>query len=165
MTIHVVFVCLGNICRSPSAQGVFERLVSTAGLAHAISADSCGTAAFNVGKNPDPRAITACEQHGYDIRDQVARQIHDSDYETAHYILGMDAMNLRNIRSWAPTGYGGELELLKHYSAINRKAEIPDPYYGDDQQFTRVIGVIEEACQGLLDHIIRQHGLDESRQD
>ena len=160
MSVHVVFVCLGNICRSPSAQGVFEAMVSRAGLTDVISADSCGTAAFNVGKNPDPRAISACKEHGYEISAQVARQIDDSDYDSAHYILGMDAMNLRNIRSWAPENHQGELQLLKHYSGINRHAEIPDPYYGDEQQFTWVITIIEEACQGLLDHIVNEHGLD-----
>ena len=115
MTVNVIFVCLGNICRSPAAQGILEAMVQDAGLSDKITVDSCGTAPFNVGKSPDPRSIEASSRAGYDISQQIARQIDDADYEKNDYVIAMDRINLTNIETWAPANFQGEINLLMHY--------------------------------------------------
>ncbi|WP_320836626.1 low molecular weight protein-tyrosine-phosphatase [Zhongshania sp.] len=159
MPIHVVFVCLGNICRSPAAQGVFEKYVLDAGLADKVSVDSCGTAAFNLGKSPDPRSIAAAGRAGYDITQQIARQIDDHDYQHASYVVAMDRMNLTNVLAWAPADYDGEIKLLMDYCGHNGNSQIPDPYYDDEHSFDRVIQQIEIAAKGLLETIRQAHGI------
>ncbi|CAA0089191.1 Low molecular weight protein-tyrosine-phosphatase YfkJ [Zhongshania aliphaticivorans] len=162
MSIHVVFVCLGNICRSPAAQGAFRSLLQKAELNAEITVDSCGTAAFNIGKPPDPRSIDAAARRGYNISNQVARQINDDDYERADYVVAMDRMNLTNINAWAPAGYSGELKLLLEYCQHAGNSQIPDPYYSDDKVFDDLILQIETATQGLLNYICDKHELKPS---
>ncbi len=157
MSVHVVFVCLGNICRSPSAQGVLEKLIVEAGLENSITVDSCGTAAFNVGKNPDPRAVAACQRKGYDISQQIARQINDDDYSKADYVIAMDSINLMSVKAWAPKGYQGTLSLFMRFAGGGEHAQIPDPYYQEADKFDGVISVLEKACAGLLDNIQETH--------
>ena len=159
MPIHVVFVCLGNICRSPAAQGIFEKRVIDAGLADKITVDSCGTAAFNVGKSPDPRSIAASTRAGYDITQQIARQVNDDDYHRANYMIAMDRMNLTNVLAWAPADYKGEIKLLMDYCGHSGNTQIPDPYYDDEHSFDRVIQQIEIAATGLLAIIRKTHGI------
>ena len=158
-SVTVVFVCLGNICRSPSAQGVLEKLVAEAGLDNAIRVDSCGTAAFNVGKPPDPRAVAACERKGYDISQQIARQIDDNDFASANYLVPMDNINAMNIKGWAPADFAGEINNLMFYAGQGRHSQLPDPYYEDAAKFDRVITAIEKACAGLLKTIRENHQL------
>ncbi|RNL67466.1 low molecular weight protein-tyrosine-phosphatase [Zhongshania marina] len=119
MPIHVLFVCLGNICRSPAAQGVFEHLIQAAGLETQITVDSCGTAAFNIGKSPDSRSISAAKKRGYAIEQQIARQIDDTDYERAHYVVAMDRMNLTNVSAWALifSRFNGHQNLIDEVSS------------------------------------------------
>ena len=148
MPIHVLFVCLGNICRSPAAQGVFEKLIQAAGLETQITVDSCGTAAFNIGKSPDSRSISAAKKRGYAIEQQIARQIDDTDYERAHYVVAMDRMNLTNVSAWAPPSYQGA-----------GNSQVPDPYYDDENAFDQAIGQIEIAAQGLFKYICEKHAL------
>tara|TARA_B100000767_G_scaffold274831_1_gene309149 strand:- start:1135 stop:1614 length:480 start_codon:yes stop_codon:yes gene_type:complete len=159
MTIHIVFVCLGNICRSPSAQGILERLVNDAGLQDKITVDSCGTAAFNVGKNPDPRAIAACQRKGYDIEKQIARQITPADYEQANYVISMDNINMMSVKAWAPEDYQGELSLFMRYGGASEYAQVPDPYYHEANQFDGTVSVLEKAAKGLLTHLRKMHNL------
>jgi protein-tyrosine phosphatase len=159
MPIHVVFVCLGNICRSPAAQGVFEHLLERTGLGEQITVDSCGTAAFNIGKSPDPRSIAASLRRGIQIDHQIARQIDDTDYDLASYVIAMDRMNLTNVTAWAPKDYKGEIKLLMEYSGHAGNAQIPDPYYGDDAAFDQVIAQIEVSAVGLLNYICEKHNL------
>ncbi len=159
MTIHIVFVCLGNICRSPSAQGILEKLVRDANLDGQITVDSCGTAAFNVGKSPDPRAIAACEKKGYDIASQIARQITPEDYDKADYVITMDNINMMNVKAWAPDDYAGELSLFMRYGGASTHAQVPDPYYDDADKFDSTVKVLERAAQGLLQHIKEKHQL------
>ena len=158
-SVIVVFVCLGNICRSPSAQGVFEKFVADAALAHRIAVDSCGTAAFNVGKPPDPRAVAACQRKGYDISGQIARQINETDFANAHYIVPMDNINAMNIKGWAPEDFAGEINNLMYYAGRGRHSQLPDPYYDDAEKFDRVVTAIEKACHGLLKTIRNEHQL------
>ena len=159
MSVHVVFVCLGNICRSPAAQGILEAKVATAGLDGHISVDSCGTAAFNIGKSPDPRSTQAAAKAGYDIADQVARQICDDDYHRGHYVIVMDRKNLSNVEAWAPAGFDGEIKLLLDYSSNGGNSQIPDPFYDNAEQFDVVIRTLEKAIDALLNHIRQHHRL------
>lgn len=157
MTVNVLFVCLGNICRSPAAQGILEKRVLDAGLQEQITVDSCGTAPFNVGKAPDPRSQQAAQKAGYDISAQIARQIHDDDYETFDYIIAMDHINLTNVKAWAPADYAGELKLFMDYCRHGGNAQIPDPYYKDADEFDQVIRSLEVAADGLLAYIRKRH--------
>lgn len=159
MPIHVVFVCLGNICRSPAAQGVFEKLLQNTSLNKLITVDSCGTAAFNIGKSPDSRSSAASLRRGYCIDEQTARQIDDNDYERADYVVAMDRMNLTNVVAWAPAGYQGEIKLLMDYCSHAGNTQVADPYYGDDSAFDQVIAQIENAAGGLLRYICEKHDL------
>lgn len=159
MTIHIVFVCLGNICRSPSAQGILEKLVNDAKLQDKITVDSCGTAAFNVGKHPDPRAIAACQRKGYSIEQQIARQITATDYQQADYVISMDNINMMSVKAWAPDDYQGELSLFMRYGGGSEFAQVPDPYYHEANQFDGTITVLEKAAKGLLTHLKEKHQL------
>ncbi|CAA0121802.1 Low molecular weight protein-tyrosine-phosphatase YfkJ [BD1-7 clade bacterium] len=158
--IGVLFVCLGNICRSPSAQGIFQHRVNEAGLADYFDVDSCGTAPFNVGKSPDPRALIATEKFGYDITDQIARQIDEADYERFEYIIPMDRKNMMSLTAWQPKGYAGEIELFMKYHPNNcGMTQIPDPYHEGAEKFFPIIETIEQASEGLLSYIREKHGI------
>jgi len=159
MSIGVLFVCLGNICRSPSAQGIFQKQVDDAGLTTAIHIDSCGTAPFNIGKPADPRAVAACQRAGYDIGALIARQVQDKDYLNFHYILPMDHKNLSTLKGWMPKQFSGELQLLMNYCDHGGMTQIPDPYYEDASEFDAVIRTLEKASSGLLAHIRKKHGI------
>lgn len=155
--IRVVFVCLGNICRSPVAEGVFSARVTRSGLSAVIGVDSCGTAAFNVGKPPDPRAVSAAARAGYDIRGQIARQIEDSDYRAADYLIAMDRSNLTTIEGWAPADCRAQMRLLLSYGDHGGETQVPDPFYADAQQFEQVVATLETATDALLAHILAHH--------
>ena len=160
MSINVLFVCLGNICRSPSAQGILEAQISKLNLGDAITVDSCGTAPFNVGKSPDTRALNACSAAGYDISAQIARQIDDEDYLKFDYIIPMDRKNMMSVTAWQPKDYAGEINLMMNYHPNNRgNTQIPDPYHDSPEAFKPIITCLEEACMGLLEHIQDKHGL------
>ncbi len=152
--VGVLFVCLGNICRSPMAQGIFQQQVNEAGLHNKIHTDSCGTAAFNLGKHPDPRAIAAASEHGIDISQQIARQIDDSDYTRFDFIVAMDKNNLSNVIAWAPTDFQGEMKLLLDYTPRHKQGQVADPYYSEDGAFAVVLADIERATACLLKHIV-----------
>ena len=156
--IGVLFVCLGNICRSPSAQGIMESKVKALGLEQLITVDSCGTAPFNVGKHPDRRAQEACERYGYQIEQQIARQIDDEDYEDFAYIIPMDRKNMMSLTAWQPKDYTGEIKRMMEYHADNRgNTQIPDPYHEGPEAFYPIIEALEQACDGLLEKIKQQH--------
>lgn len=158
-TVNVMFVCLGNICRSPTAQGVFQKLVDAEGLTDRVIVDSCGTAAFNVGKQPDPRAQAAALQRGLDISGYIARQINDDDYNWSHYIIAMDRSNFTNVKTFAPKDYSGEISMFMKYSPNPGLGIIPDPYYEDAERFDAVFKMIEDAARGLLNHIRTRHNI------
>lgn len=148
--IGVLFVCLGNICRSPAAQGIFEQRLQAQGLNEAFLVDSCGTAPFNVGKSPDPRTLAATQARGYDISQQIARQIQDEDYPRFQHILVMDRMNLMNVKAWAPKHHDGEIELFLRYGNAGGLIEIPDPYKEKADAFGPMMELLESATDGLL---------------
>lgn len=153
--IRVLFVCLGNICRSPTAEGVFRALVTDQGLADRIDVDSAGTGAWHVGEEPDARAQEALAKRGIDISAQRGRQVEDSDFDAFDYILAMDQDNLKNLIRLCPSDRLDRLALFLNHAPELGVEEVPDPYYSGG--FDRVVGMIEAGSRGLLDHIKRNH--------
>jgi protein-tyrosine phosphatase len=157
--IRVCFVCLGNICRSPAAEGVMRHLVREAGLEAAIEVDSAGTAGYHAGDAPDARARAAGRRRGIEISGR-ARQVTRADFERFDYILVMDDENLSNLRSLAPAKPKAEYGLLRAFDPTSPPgASVPDPYYGGEQGFDDVLDQCIRACSGLLERIRREHGL------
>ncbi len=151
---HILFVCLGNICRSPCARAIFKGMAAQAGFAEKISSDSCGTAAFNLGRPADPRAEAAAAARGYSLQGHQARQICDKDFQHSDYILTMDRSNLGNVQAWAPADYSGIIALLGEYR--RKGGELTDPYYQGQDAFETMIDGLEETCRGLLEHLQRE---------
>lgn len=156
MSAKVLFVCLGNICRSPTAQGVFEYRVRDAGLADRIIIDSAATGAFHVGNPPDPRTVAAAARRGYDLSAQRARQVRPEDFHHFDFILPMDRMNLGNLKALQPKDFQGHLGLFMDFSRQRQYGQVPDPYSGDADGFELVLDLIEDAAEGLLAHIRRE---------
>jgi len=151
--VNVLFVCLGNICRSPTAEGVFRHLVRAEGLNGRIATDSAGTGAWHVGNPPDPRAQAAAKRRGVDLADLRARQAKPEDFTRFDYLIAMDRRNLRDLHSIAPKGQEGRLHLFLSFAPELDLAEVPDPYYGGDDGFEAVLDMVAAASRGLLDHI------------
>lgn len=150
--MRVLFVCLGNICRSPSAEGVFVSQLSSRKLQSRIEVDSAGTGAYHVGEPPDRRAIAAALQRGYDLRGIRARAVRDEDFHEFDLILAMDKSNLADLQRRKPEGSKAQLQLFMSY-ASDWPAEVPDPYYGGDEGFSQVLDMLEAASHGLLDDL------------
>jgi len=150
--IKVLFVCLGNICRSPTAHGVFLQKVAQAGLQSRIEVDSAGTAAYHIGKAPDARATAAAARRGFDLTPLRARQAIAADFGEYDYILPMDEQNLIDLQSISPADYQGHLGLFLAFAG-REGDEVPDPYYGGDQGFEDVLDMVEAASEGLLAQI------------
>jgi protein-tyrosine phosphatase len=157
--VKVLFVCMGNICRSPTAQGVFEKLVSEHGLTERFVIDSAGTHAYHVGEPPDTRASQAAMRRGIDLSSQQARRVSSDDFELFDYVLAMDSSNYADLSELCSPGHGPKLRLFLEYASVHGMTEVPDPYYGGATGFERVLDLIEEASAGLLETIRRQHGL------
>lgn len=158
--ISVLFVCLGNICRSPTAHGVFAQRVERAGLAGAIRVDSAGTGDWHLGLPPDPRTQRAALARGYDLEHLRARQVTPADFRNFGYILAMDNTNLRNLERQRPNWYRGELDLFLRVGGYRGVLEVPDPYEGDARDFEQVLDLAEVAADGLLAAIRTRHGLE-----
>lgn len=156
--IRVLFVCMGNICRSPTAQGVFAALVREAGLDHAIACDSAGTSQFHVGDSPDPRACRAAAKRGIEIGHLRARQARAEDFAEFDLVLAMDRANYRNLAPLAGDNSSDRLRLFLEF-APGHGENVPDPFYGSGDGFERVLDLCEAAGRGLLDHLVRMHGL------
>lgn len=151
---RVLFVCLGNICRSPTAHGVFQKMVDDAGLSKRIQVDSAGTAAWHVGKQPDSRSAEHALKRGYDLSPLRARQAVAADFDQFDYVLAMDKENLANLQDICPKGAKSAPQLLLYeYCRDFDELEVPDPYYGGDAGFEHVLDLVEDACSGLLSEI------------
>lgn len=151
-SVSVLFVCLGNICRSPSAEGVFRQVVENAGLGDRVRIDSCGTGHWHVGKAPDARARAAAARRGIDISGLRARQFQESDLAGFDYVLVMDRQNLEDVQLvWEQSG-GTRPELFLYYGRSAHE-EVPDPYYGGEQGFETVLDLIHDASEGLVAHL------------
>lgn len=151
MNTRVLFVCMGNICRSPMAEGVFRQLIRQAGLDEVVTVASAGTHAFHVGETPDKRALSAMGKRGYDISDLQGAQILDRDFDEYDLILAMDWDNLSQLQQRAPKRTHHKIQLLMRFATEHETATIPDPYYGNVQGFEQVLDYIEDACAGLLE--------------
>ncbi|HTN93351.1 MAG TPA: low molecular weight protein-tyrosine-phosphatase [Gallionella sp.] len=155
--VSVVFVCMGNICRSPTAEAVFRHYVESAGLAGQISVESAGTHDYHIGDKPDSRAQRAAQQRGYDMSQLRGRQVEPEDFRRFDYVLAMDTANLEILQRIAPQGSGSRLGLFLEYARHHAEREVPDPYYGGADGFERVLDMVEDAAQGLLEEIRQQH--------
>jgi protein-tyrosine phosphatase len=155
--VKVLFVCMGNICRSPTAHGVFRHLVRQAGLAGRIEIDSAGTHAYHTGEPPDDRARETALTRGIDIGDLRARRAEPEDFLRYDYILAMDQDNYHSLARICPRGMERKLLLLMDYAPEFRVREVPDPYYGGQRGFDQVFDMVEAAARGLLGDISRRH--------
>lgn len=155
--LHVLFVCLGNICRSPTAHGIFRHLVAEAGLSDIIEIESAGTSGWHIGEPPDKRTRAAASARGYNLSDLQGRAFAAGDFDYYDYILAMDNDNLQAMTRLKPADYAGHLGLFLDFSHQSRYREVPDPYYGGSQGFQTVLDLVEDGCAGLLEHIRKQH--------
>jgi protein-tyrosine phosphatase len=151
--IKVLFVCLGNICRSPLAEGTFRELVRREGLERRISVDSAGTQGYHVGEPPDRRARAAALARGVDIGALRARALRAGDFAEFDYVLAMDGDNQRAVEALRPPGSAALSALFLHFAPELGTREVPDPYYGGDQGFERVLDLVEAGARGLLAEI------------
>lgn len=158
-TVKVLFVCMGNICRSPTAQGVFEKLVNEHALADRIVIDSAGTHAYHIGEVPDARATQAALRRGIDLTTQRARRVSPVDFEQFDYVLAMDSSNYADLSELCADEHGPKLRLFLEFASTPGITDVPDPYYGGATGFERVLDMIEEGSIGLLEALRRQHGL------
>ncbi len=146
----VLFICMGNICRSPTAEGVFRRMVEEAGLQDEIRIDSAGTHDYHAGDPPDRRAQLHARQRGYDLSELRARQVRAADFTDFDLILVMDRRNLDTLLNVCPREHAHKLRLFLEYAPMWPETEIPDPYYGGETGFERVLDMVEDASRGLL---------------
>jgi protein-tyrosine phosphatase len=168
--VRVLFVCLGNICRSPTAEAVFRAIVERAGLSHAIEIESAGTHAYHVGNGADPRSLVAARRRGYDLSAHCARRVAASDFRDFDYVLAMDRENLRDLQSASenlPHREGekrAKVALFLSFAPSASVDEVPDPYLRGDEGFEQVLDLVESAGEGLLERI-RTNDLAGRRQD
>ena len=158
---RVLFVCTGNICRSPTAEGVFRHLVDARGLSGKIEADSAGIGSWHVGEPPDPRSQQTARARGIDISDQRARSVHIDDFEEFDLILAMDKGHYHDLERACPGGSTSKIRLFLDYASETGVTDVPDPYYGDGDGFDRVFDMIETASNGLLAEIEGHHTTDQ----
>jgi len=157
--VKVLFVCLGNICRSPTAEGFFRELVRQEGLDHCIETDSAGTHGYHVGRAPDSRAQQAALKRGIDIKDLRGRQVSVTDFDYYDWIIAMDDGNLANLRAESQKRHLPKIHRLLDFATEQPVREVPDPYYGGDEGFEHVMDLVELGTQGLLQAIRKKHGL------
>ena len=152
MTTKVLMVCLGNICRSPTAHGIMETLIEKEGLSADIIVDSAGTGDWHIGKAPDPRTQQAAKRRGYDLSHLRARQVTVADLDDYDWVIAMDRQNRQNLLNMASDANRDRITLLlEHAGQID--GEVPDPYYGGEQGFEQVLDMVETACAALLERI------------
>ena len=155
--INVLFVCMGNICRSPTAEGVFRHLVVQEGLDHVIQTDSAGTHAYHVGEPPDSRARQTADNRGIDLSDLRARKVVKQDFEAFEYVLAMDLDNHALLSRLCPPEWASRLHMFMDFAPQSEFDEVPDPYYGGESGFERVFDMVQQASEGLLADIRKQH--------
>jgi len=151
--VSVLFVCLGNICRSPAAEGVFRRVCQEQGVADQIRIDSAGTANWHAGKPPDVRAVMAAKARGVDISGLRARQATAADFYDFDFVIAMDDSNVEDLEILRPADASAELHRFLAFAGSDALRDVPDPYYGGDEAFEQVLDLITEASRGLLNHL------------
>jgi protein-tyrosine phosphatase len=155
--VNVLFVCLGNICRSPTAEGVFKALVEREGLSDQVSVDSAGVGSWHIGSPPDSRAQATARKRGIDLSNQRARQAKAHDFERFDYVIAMDSQNHGDLARMCPKGGEDRLYKFLQFAPQLGLSDVPDPYYGGDGGFDGVLDLIEAASAGLLDDIRTKH--------
>ena len=156
--VKLLFVCMGNICRSPTAHAVMQHKVNQRGLQHQVIIDSAGTHAYHVGEMSDARSRAKAAEQGIDMNSIRARKISANDYDEFDYILAMDAHNLDLILSNAPYQHKAEIRLFldfAHAAGSSLRTEVPDPYYGGDSGFDDVFDLVDRGCDAILDAVIK----------
>jgi protein-tyrosine phosphatase len=148
--VSVLFVCMGNICRSPTAEGVFRHRVEAAGLAHRFHIDSAGTHGYHVGEPPDARSMEYAAKRGYDLSAQRSRKVAAQDFEDFDYLLAMDYENLKLLKAACPPQHQHKLGLMMSHATRSASDVVPDPYYGGAKGFDQVLDYIEDATDGLI---------------
>lgn len=157
--IQVLFVCMGNICRSPTAHAVFRKLVKEQKMDKLIEIDSAGTHAYHVGNPPDTRSAKVARGRGIEMNDLRARQVDFGDFIQYDYILAMDHANFSNLKDQALPEHFPKISLFLDYASDWQEQEVPDPYYGGPEGFDRVFDMVTDASLGLLEHIRTTHNL------
>jgi protein-tyrosine phosphatase len=156
--VRILFVCMGNICRSPTAEGVFRKMVAGTPLQDKVEIDSAGTHDYQIGAAPDVRATHHAARRGVDLTSLRARQVTTSDFRDFDYVLAMDEKNLEHLKALSPARHAHKAELFLNYSPTRGQAgnqmEVADPYMGDDKDFERALNLIEHGCAGLLQHLL-----------
>jgi protein-tyrosine phosphatase len=152
----ILMCCMGNICRSPTAEGVLRARLAEAGLADRVHVDSAGTHDYHLGHPPDRRSQRYALQRGYDLSSLRARLALREDFAQFDLVLAMDRDNLERLRALCPPDSRGKVRLLMEYATRHDAEEVPDPYYGEGDGFERVLDYIEDACEGLVADLLRQ---------
>lgn len=156
--IKVLFVCLGNICRSPLGEGIFRHLVTQAGLSDYFEIDSAGTGDWHIGSEPHADSQRVASERGVDISGQRARQIRPQDLATYDYVIAMDSKNLADIRGLDPASTAtARIARMLEYAPHLDARDVPDPYFGGPEGFDVVYDMVEDACRGLLERIVAEH--------
>lgn len=155
--VSILFVCMGNICRSPTAEGVFRHIVQEEGHGDWITTDSAGTHAYHVGEQPDPRAQQTARKRGIELSDLRARKAIKNDFHEFDYVLAMDNDNYSLLEQICPAGHEDKLSLFLDFSDEYSETQVPDPYYGGDQGFEHVFDLVESASRGLLADIKKRY--------
>ena len=154
-TYRVLFVCTGNICRSPTAEGVFRQHVVAAGLADAVGIDSAGTHRYHIGEAPDSRSVAAAKARGFDVSELRARKVKKQDFYTFDLILAMDAGHFEQLNTLRPNDAKADVKLFLDYHPAAKGRDVPDPYYGGPDGFADVLDLVETASEHLLAEIKR----------
>ena len=154
---RVLFVCMGNICRSPTAEAVFRKMAGESPLAGKMEIDSAGTIGAHAGSKPDPRAIELASERGYEMEKLRARQVIESDFERFDHVIAMDAQNVRNLQEGCPPEHLHKIKLLLAFATDAGATEVPDPYYGSAADFAHALKLIEQGCRGLLHSLTHPH--------
>jgi protein-tyrosine phosphatase len=151
--INILFICMGNICRSPSAEGFFTAALQDSGIRQQVSTDSAGTHSWHIGHAPDPRAIDSAADFNVEIGHLRARKVTASDFEHFDLIIAMDRSNLADLQRIQPAGSKASLKMMMDYHPEGRPQEVPDPYYGGMEGFTYMCELLKAASAGLLEDI------------
>lgn len=155
--INLLFVCMGNICRSPSAEAVMNYIIKQNDLTDKIKCDSAGTISYHAGESADSRMIKHASRRGYNLT-SIARQIQHMDFDHFDYIITMDNENFENVLAFdSEKKFKDKISKMTDYSKDYNDDEIPDPYYGGPQGFEYILDLLEDSCTGLLDHILKEH--------
>ncbi len=149
----IVFICMGNICRSPTAEGVFRHKARAAGLIERIAIDSAGTHDYHPGSPPDARSQHHAKRRGYDLSSLRARALSEADIERFDWLIVMDDLNYSTVRKRMADEHHHKLRRLTEFCRAHQTREVPDPYYGEREDFERVLDLVEDGCDGLLAHV------------